>query len=58
MYGVAPFYSVFYLTCTLGSTYVSCVSPNAQLLIQYVLYIISLKTLDLPFGEGALTLAA
>ena len=32
-----------------------CVSPNAPLLIQYVLYIISLKTLDLPSEESALT---
>ena len=31
-----------------------CVSPNAPLLIQYVLYTISLKTLDLPSGEGTL----
>ena len=31
---------------------------HAQLLIQYALYIISLKTLDLPSGEDALTVNA
>ena len=40
----------------LGCTNVPCVSPNASLLIRYVVYIISLKTLDLPSGEGASTL--
>ena len=44
----SPFQSVFYATCTLDGTYVPCVFPNDTLLIQYALYIISLKTLGLP----------
>ena len=47
------FFLVFYATRTLGGTYIPCVSPNVTVSIQYVLYIISLKTLDLPSGEGA-----
>ena len=32
-----------------------CFPFNASLLIQYALYIISLETLDIPSGEGALS---
>ena len=39
----------------LSGTFVRCVSPNVMLSIQYALYIISLKTLDLPSGESALS---
>ena len=44
----SPFLSVFYATCALGSTYVSCVCTKRSIMI-------SLKTSDLPSGEGALT---
>ena len=61
-YGIAPssqssltFFLVFVRRVPWVVLTPHCVSPNVMLIIQYALYIISLKTLHLPSGKGVLS---
>ena len=54
MYGVAPSIQSFMRRVPSVVLTSAVVPPMLRGLIQYALYITSLKLLDLPFGEGAL----